>query len=33
MARQRYKEILALWKSADPDHPEVAIANEFLAKH
>jgi Tfp pilus assembly protein PilF len=33
MARQHYTEFLALWKNADPDRPEVAIANEFLAKH
>ena len=33
VAQQRYKEFLALWKNADPDRPEVAIANEFLAKH
>jgi hypothetical protein len=32
-AQQRYKEFLALWKNADPDRPEVAIANEFLANH
>jgi tetratricopeptide (TPR) repeat protein len=32
-AQQRYKEFLALWKNADPDRPEVAITNEFLAKH
>jgi tetratricopeptide (TPR) repeat protein len=33
MAQQRYKEFLALWKNADPERPEVATANEFLAKH
>jgi tetratricopeptide (TPR) repeat protein len=32
-AQQRYKEFLALWKNADRDRPEVAIASEFLAKH
>ena len=31
-ARQRYEEFLALWKNADADRPELAIANEFLAK-
>jgi tetratricopeptide (TPR) repeat protein len=31
-ARKRYAEFLALWKNADPDRPELAIANEFLAK-
>lgn len=33
VAQQRYREFLALWRNADPDRPEVAIANEFLAKH
>jgi tetratricopeptide (TPR) repeat protein len=33
VAQQRYKEFRALWKNADPDRPEVAITNEFLAKH
>jgi tetratricopeptide (TPR) repeat protein len=33
VAQQRYKEFLALWKNADPERPEVATANEFLAKH
>jgi tetratricopeptide (TPR) repeat protein len=33
VAQQRYREFLAVWKNADPDRPEVAIANEFLAKH
>jgi tetratricopeptide (TPR) repeat protein len=31
-ARKRYAEFLALWKNADPDRPELAIANKFLAK-
>jgi tetratricopeptide (TPR) repeat protein len=31
-ARLRYEEFLALWKNADADRPELAIANEFLAK-
>jgi tetratricopeptide (TPR) repeat protein len=33
VAQQRYREFLALWKNADPDRPELAIANEYLAKH
>jgi tetratricopeptide (TPR) repeat protein len=33
LAEQRYKEFLALWQNADPDRPEVAITNEFLARH
>jgi tetratricopeptide (TPR) repeat protein len=31
-ARERYQEFLTIWKDADPDRPEVAIAKEFLAK-
>ena len=31
-AQQRYQEFLALWKNADADRPEVAIAKGFLAK-
>ena len=31
-ATQRYQEFLTLWKDADPDHPEIAIARQFLAK-
>jgi Tfp pilus assembly protein PilF len=31
-AQQRYQEFLALWKNADADRPEVAVAKEFLAK-
>ncbi len=31
-ARERYQEFLSIWKDADPDRPEVAIAREFLAK-
>jgi tetratricopeptide (TPR) repeat protein len=30
-AQQRYREFLTLWKNADADRPEVAIAKEFLA--
>lgn len=33
VAEQRYKEFLALWKNADPNRPEIAIANEFLTEH
>jgi tetratricopeptide (TPR) repeat protein len=32
MARQGYEEFLALWKNADRDRPEIAIAKESLAK-
>ncbi len=32
-ARQRYQQLLVLWKNADPDRPEIAVAKEFLAKH
>ncbi len=31
-ARERYQEFLSIWKDADPDRPEVAVAKEFLAK-
>jgi tetratricopeptide (TPR) repeat protein len=31
-AQQRYQEFLALWKNADADRLDVAIAKEFLAK-
>ena len=31
-AEQRYREFLALWKNADPDRPELAIAKDFLTK-
>jgi hypothetical protein len=30
MARKRYEEFLAIWKTADPDLPEVAKARAFL---
>lgn len=30
VAQQRYREFLAIWKNADSDRPEVAIAKEFL---
>jgi tetratricopeptide (TPR) repeat protein len=30
-AQRRYQEFLTLWKNADADRPEVAIAKEFLA--
>ena len=29
VAQQRYEELVALWKNADPDRPEVAVANGF----
>src|SRR5215472_2964948 len=29
-ARMRYKEFLSVWKSADPDRPELAEARQFL---
>ena len=31
-SRERYQEFLSIWKDADPDRPEVAIAKDFLAK-
>jgi tetratricopeptide (TPR) repeat protein len=31
-AMQRYQEFLKIWKDADLDRPEVAIARQFLAK-
>jgi tetratricopeptide (TPR) repeat protein len=31
-AMERYREFLTVWKDADPDRPEVAVAKEFLAK-
>jgi hypothetical protein len=31
-SRQRYHEFLTIWKNADPNRPELAIAKEFLAK-
>ena len=31
-ARQRYQEFLAIWKNADPNRSELAIAKKFLAK-
>jgi tetratricopeptide (TPR) repeat protein len=30
-ARQRYQEFLTIWKSADPDRPELGQAKAFLA--
>jgi hypothetical protein len=30
-ARQRYQEFLTIWKNADPNRPELAIAKKFLA--
>jgi tetratricopeptide (TPR) repeat protein len=30
-AAKRYQEFLAIWKTADPDRPELAEAREFLA--
>jgi hypothetical protein len=32
-ARKRYEEFLAIWRSADPDRPELAKAREFLRGH
>jgi tetratricopeptide (TPR) repeat protein len=32
-AKTRYEEFLAIWKSADPDRPELAKAREFLRGH
>jgi predicted Zn-dependent protease len=29
-AGKRYEEFLAIWKTADPDRPELATAREFL---
>jgi tetratricopeptide (TPR) repeat protein len=29
-AEKRYREFLAIWKTADPDRPELARAREFL---
>jgi tetratricopeptide (TPR) repeat protein len=29
-ARKRYEEFLALWKTSDPDRPELATARKFL---
>jgi tetratricopeptide (TPR) repeat protein len=31
-ATQRYQQFLAIWKKSDPDRPELAIAQEFLAR-
>jgi len=33
VAQQRYEELVALWKNADPDRPEVVVANRFLVQH
>ncbi len=30
-AKQRYQEFLALWKNADSDRPELAVARQFMA--
>lgn len=32
-ARRHYQEFLSLWKNADPDRPEVAVARNFLTEH
>ena len=32
-ARNRYKEFLTLWKTADPDRPEPAEASQFLQQN
>ena len=32
-ARMRYKEFLSVWKSADPDRPELTEARQFLKEH
>lgn len=32
-ARRHYKEFLALWKNADPDRPQLAVATKFLAEY
>jgi tetratricopeptide (TPR) repeat protein len=32
LARERYEELVALWKNADPGRPEIALAKAFLAK-
>ncbi len=31
-ARKRYEEFLTIWRTADPDRPELAQAREFLHK-
>ena len=31
-AKRKYQEFLAIWKTADPDRPELAKASEFLAE-
>ena len=31
-ARQRYEELLKIWKDADPDRPELRTAKRSLAK-
>lgn len=31
-ARRDYEQFLALWKNADPDRPELAVARTFLVK-
>ena len=32
-AKKRYEEFLAIWRTADPDRPELAEAREFLRGH
>jgi len=32
-AARRYAEFLAIWKTADPDRPELAKAKGFLTAH
>jgi tetratricopeptide (TPR) repeat protein len=32
-AGKRYEEFLAIWKAADPDRPELAMARLFLRRH
>jgi tetratricopeptide (TPR) repeat protein len=32
-AKKRYEEFLAIWRSADSDRPELAMAREFVRSH
>jgi tetratricopeptide (TPR) repeat protein len=32
-AGKRYEEFLAIWRAADPDRPELAMARQFLRRH
>jgi hypothetical protein len=32
LAKLRYQELLTIWKTADPDRPELAKAREFLGE-